>query len=100
MVNLTRIYTRTGDAGQTRLGDMSITSKNDPRLRAYADVDEAGSHIGGALTAGGPGGAGGRPLRTRQNHLFDGRRGPRTPPVEAPELPPLRHAQGHVDRRA
>ena len=34
MVNLTRIYTRTGDAGRTRLGDMSETSKNDLRLEA------------------------------------------------------------------
>ena len=41
MVNLTRIYTRTGDGGETRLGDMSLTSKNDLRLKAYADVDEA-----------------------------------------------------------
>ena len=41
MVNLTRIYTRTGDGGRTRLGDMSETSKNDVRLHAYADVDEA-----------------------------------------------------------
>ena len=41
MVNLTRIYTRTGDGGTTRLGDMSETSKTDLRLQAYADVDEA-----------------------------------------------------------
>ena len=41
MVNLTRIYTKTGDDGTTSLGDMSRTSKNDPRLEAYADVDEA-----------------------------------------------------------
>ena len=46
MVNLTRIYTRTGDAGTTRLGDMSETSKNDPRLHAYADVDEANAKLG------------------------------------------------------
>jgi hypothetical protein len=39
MVNLTRIYTRTGDGGTTRLGDMSETTKNDLRLHAYADVD-------------------------------------------------------------
>lgn len=37
MVNLTRIYTRTGDDGTTSLGDMSRTGKNDPRLRAYAE---------------------------------------------------------------
>jgi folate-dependent tRNA-U54 methylase TrmFO/GidA len=43
MVNLTRIYTRTGDDGTTNLGDMSRTGKNDPRLKAYADVDEANS---------------------------------------------------------
>ena len=50
MVNLTRIYTRTGDAGETRLGDMSVTTKNDLRLKAYADVDEANAHIGVALS--------------------------------------------------
>ncbi len=46
MVNLTRIYTRTGDDGTTSLGDMSRTGKNDPRLKAYADVDEANCAIG------------------------------------------------------
>jgi len=46
MVNLTRIYTKTGDDGTTSLGDMSRTSKNDPRLEAYATVDEANSSIG------------------------------------------------------
>ena len=50
MVNLTRIYTRTGDAGQTRLGDMSSTSKNDLRLHAYADVDEANAQLGLAIS--------------------------------------------------
>ena len=49
MVNLTRIYTRTGDDGTTSLGDMSRTGKNDPRLKAYADVDEANCAIGLAL---------------------------------------------------
>ena len=53
MVNLTRIYTRTGDAGQTRLGDMSETTKTDPRLQAYADVDEANAHLGVAIASGG-----------------------------------------------
>lgn len=52
MVNLTRIYTRTGDDGTTGLGDMSRTSKNDPRLSAYADVDEANSQLGVALAHG------------------------------------------------
>ena len=54
MVNLTRIYTRTGDDGTTALGDMSRAGKNDPRLAAYADVDEANSAIGVALALGEP----------------------------------------------
>lgn len=52
MVNLTRIYTRTGDDGTTALGDMSRTVKTDPRLVAYADVDEANSAIGAAIALG------------------------------------------------
>ena len=52
MVNLTRIYTRTGDGGETRLGDMSTTTKNDLRLAAYADVDEANAHLGRRARAG------------------------------------------------
>src|SRR3712207_3980364 len=39
-VRLTRIYTKTGDAGQTHLGDMSRVTKTDPRLVAYADRSE------------------------------------------------------------
>ena len=50
MVHLTRIYTKTGDDGTTSLGDMSRTSKNDPRLEAYATVDEANSSIGVVLS--------------------------------------------------
>ncbi|GLY17877.1 cob(I)yrinic acid a,c-diamide adenosyltransferase [Kineosporia rhizophila] len=72
MVNLTRIYTRTGDDGTTALGDFSRTSKNDPRLIAYADCDEANSAIGVVLAAGGeldPQIA--RLLRRVQNDLFD-----------------------------
>ena len=49
MVNLTRIYTRTGDAGSTRLGDMSETTKTDLRLAAYGQVDEANATIGVVL---------------------------------------------------
>lgn len=50
MVELTRIYTRAGDGGTTQLGDLSRTSKTDLRLRAYADIDEANSHIGFAIS--------------------------------------------------
>jgi cob(I)alamin adenosyltransferase len=51
-VVLSRIYTRTGDDGTTSLGDMTRTSKNDPRLVAYADVDEANASIGAAIVLG------------------------------------------------
>ncbi|MGQ0558736.1 MAG: cob(I)yrinic acid a,c-diamide adenosyltransferase [Sphingosinicella sp.] len=46
MVRLNRIYTRTGDAGQTGLVDGSRRSKADPLLAAIGDVDEANSAIG------------------------------------------------------
>jgi cob(I)alamin adenosyltransferase len=98
MVNLTRIYTRTGDGGETRLGDMSLTSKNDLRLKAYADVDEANAHIGVALATGGLEDAVVAVLTTVQNDLFDVGADFCTPVVEEPEYPPLRIEQAYVDR--
>jgi cob(I)alamin adenosyltransferase len=52
-VHLTRIYTKTGDDGTTALGDMSRVSKTDPRVEAYADVNEANAALGVALALGG-----------------------------------------------
>jgi cob(I)alamin adenosyltransferase len=49
MVKLTKIYTRTGDEGLTGLSDFSRVPKTDPRIEAYADVDEANSAIGVAV---------------------------------------------------
>ena len=46
MVKLTKIYTRTGDEGLTGLSNFSRVRKTDPRIEAYADVDEANSAIG------------------------------------------------------
>ena len=71
MVRLTRIYTKTGDAGQTHLGDMSRVEKTDPRLVAYADVDETNSVIGVALALAAPEPAVADLLRSIQNDLFD-----------------------------
>jgi cob(I)alamin adenosyltransferase len=98
MVNLTRIYTRTGDAGETRLGDMSITPKTDPRLQAYADVDEANAHLGLALAQGDLDADVVAVLTRVQNDLFDVGADFCTPVVEAPEFPPLRIEQDYVDR--
>ena len=71
MVRLTKIYTRTGDAGTTRLGDMSETVKHDPRVEAYGDVDEANSSIGLARAALGSRPALDTVLARIQNDLFD-----------------------------
>lgn len=48
-VNLTRIYTKLGDSGETHLGDMSRVSKLHPRVEAYGTVDELNATIGVAL---------------------------------------------------
>src|SRR6476646_2081440 len=98
MVNLTRIYTRTGDGGTTRLGDMSETSKNDPRLHAYADVDEANAHLGVALAQGGLEDDVVALLLRIQNDLFDVGADLCTPVVPDPKYPPLRIEQEYVDR--
>lgn len=98
MVNLTRIYTRTGDAGETRLGDMSVTTKTDLRLLAYADVDEANAQLGVALATGGLDEDVVAVLTHVQNDLFDVGADLCTPVVADPEFPPLRIEQDYVDR--
>jgi cob(I)alamin adenosyltransferase len=103
MVNLTRIYTRTGDAGQTRLGDLSTTSKNDPRLHAYADVDEANAQLGVAVAGGGLDEDVVAVLTHVQNDLFDVGADLCTPVVAPddpaqPKYPPLRITGEYVDR--
>jgi len=68
-VNLTRIYTRLGDGGETHLGDMSRVPKTDPRIEAYGTVDELNAQIGVALAV--PGIPREDWLRRIQNDLFD-----------------------------
>lgn len=68
MVVLNRIYTRTGDAGETALSDGSRVSKTDQRVEAYGTVDELNAALGlcrlhGDEMAGA--------LATIQNELFD-----------------------------
>jgi cob(I)alamin adenosyltransferase len=98
MVNLTRIYTRTGDAGQTRLGDLSRTTKTDLRLQAYAEVDETNAHIGVAVADGGLDEDVASVLTHIQNDLFDVGADFATPIVPDPKYPPLRIEQEYVDR--
>lgn len=98
MVNLTRIYTRTGDDGTTSLGDMSRTGKNDPRLRAYADVDEANCAIGVVLAQPDVDPQVATLLRRVQNELFDVGADLCTPVVDKPEHEPLRVTEEYISR--
>ncbi len=97
-IHLTRIYTRTGDDGTTGLSDFSRVSKNDPRLVAYADCDEANSAIGVALALGRPDQELCGVLGQIQNDLFDAGADLSTPVVDHPEHPPLRITQPYIDR--
>ena len=97
-VRLTRIYTKTGDAGQTHLGDMSRVAKTDPRLVAYADVDETNSVLGLALALGSPSAEVAELLSSVQNDLFDVGADLSTPVTAAPEHPPLRVTAAYTER--
>ncbi|MEO7267834.1 MAG: cob(I)yrinic acid a,c-diamide adenosyltransferase [Knoellia sp.] len=97
MVNLTRIYTRTGDDGTTGLGDFSRTSKTDPRLAAYADVNEANAVIGVVLSTGTLTDDVRAILTRVQNDLFDVGADLCTPLLENPEYPPLRVQSEWID---
>jgi cob(I)alamin adenosyltransferase len=77
MVRLTKIYTKTGDKGDTGLGDGSRVAKYDLRVEAYGTVDEANAVIG---------------LARIQNDLFDVGADLCTPIVKNPKYPPLRLA--------
>jgi cob(I)alamin adenosyltransferase len=97
-VVLSRIYTKTGDDGTTALGDFSRAAKTDPRLSAYADVDEANSAIGVAVTAGGlPQDVTSLLIRI-QNELFDVGADLCNPITPDPAYPPLRIDEGYIGR--
>lgn len=99
MVKLTRIYTRAGDSGATRLVDNSRVPKTDARLQAYADVDEANAAVGMALALGQLEDDVAEVLVNVQNDLFDvgaDLGNPVTPPD--PELPALRVLPAYTER--
>ncbi|ELP62909.1 cob(I)yrinic acid a,c-diamide adenosyltransferase [Streptomyces turgidiscabies] len=98
MVNLTRIYTRTGDQGTTALGDMSRVAKTDLRISAYADANEANAVIGTAVALGGLETEVVKVLTRVQNDLFDVGADLATPVAENPEFPPLRVEQSYIDK--
>ncbi|MCB9947130.1 MAG: cob(I)yrinic acid a,c-diamide adenosyltransferase [Rhodospirillaceae bacterium] len=96
MVQLTRIYTRGGDKGQTSLGDGSRVDKHSLRVDAYGTVDEANSVIGLArLHTDGEADA---MLGRIQNDLFDLGADLCTPEQDNPKYPPLRIQPAQVQR--
>lgn len=98
VVRLTRVYTRTGDDGTSGLGDFSRVDKTDPRLGAYADVDEANCAIGVALALGSLDQHLVVVLRQVQNDLFDVGADLCTPITQDPRHPPLRIDESYVTR--
>ena len=64
MVYLDRIYTKSGDHGQTSLGDGTRVPKTDSRIIAYGTVDELNSLLGVVIAAGPP-----ESIATRLRHI-------------------------------
>ena len=97
-VHLTRIYTRTGDGGRTRLGNNEQVAKTDPRISAYADADECNAALGVALALGALPEDVRVVLSTVQNDLFDVGADLCNPIVADPKYPPLRITEHYVLR--
>ncbi len=96
-VVLSRIYTRTGDAGTTAINDGSRVPKTDARLAAYADTDEANCAIGVAITLGSLPDDMVKLLQRIQNELFDCGADLATQlPKAPPEYPQLRIDESYL----
>jgi cob(I)alamin adenosyltransferase len=97
-VVLSRIYTRTGDDGQTALSDGTRTAKTDSRLVAYADVEEANCAIGTAIAIGRPEPEITDLLLRIQNEMFDVGADLANPITDTPPpFPPLRIDASYID---
>ncbi|MEJ5920540.1 MULTISPECIES: cob(I)yrinic acid a,c-diamide adenosyltransferase [unclassified Corynebacterium] len=97
-VHLTRIYTRTGDDGTTGLSDFSRVPKDDPRLIAYADCDEANTALGHVIALGELSDDVAKVIRHVQNDLFDAGADLSTPIEENPKYPPLRITPEYIEQ--
>ncbi|MDP9797390.1 cob(I)alamin adenosyltransferase [Catenuloplanes nepalensis] len=98
-VHLTRIYTRAGDGGSTRLVDNELVPKTSPRIAAYADVDETNAAIGVAVAMGALPEEIRAVLAQIQNDLFDVGADLGNPiAAEKPEFEPLRVTEEYVTR--
>ena len=94
-MKLDKIYTRTGDEGQTSLGDGTRLPKNHPRVAAYGSIDEANSAIGVAnLHVSDPEAI--QVLKRIQNDLFDVGADLCRPEKSGATPPPLRITDAQV----
>jgi cob(I)alamin adenosyltransferase len=99
VVTLNRIYTRTGDAGRTRLATGQPVSKADLRVEAYGAVDETNACLGLARLHTGDAGDFDAMLARLQNELFDLGADLSTPPKPGePEGTVLRVSDAQVTR--
>ncbi|HRO34218.1 MAG TPA: cob(I)yrinic acid a,c-diamide adenosyltransferase [Brevundimonas sp.] len=98
MVTLNRIYTRTGDAGQTRLASGAPVSKTDPRVEAYGAVDELNAVVGVARLHSGQNDRIDAMLARIQNELFDLGADLATPLDPPPKWEALRIVASQVER--
>lgn len=97
-IHVTRVYTRTGDTGTSKLVDGSTVSKYDVRLVAYADCDETNSCLGLVGALGNPSPDIQAVLSRLQNELFDVGADLGTPVIKNPAWEPLRVTQDYIDR--
>ncbi|EAQ46821.1 ATP:cob(I)alamin adenosyltransferase, putative [Roseobacter sp. MED193] len=101
MVVLNKIYTRTGDKGDTALGNGARVAKHDARVNAYGTSDELNACIGVARLSSSDDAKMDSALSRIQNDLFDLGADLCRPEMDKDaeaEYPPLRIAQSHVDR--
>lgn len=99
MVTLNKIYTRTGDAGSTRLATGAPVSKASLRVEAYGGVDETNAAIGQARQHTASDAVLDAMLERIQNDLFDLGADLATPEQHGkPEWEPLRILEGQVTR--
>ena len=98
MVVLNRIYTKTGDGGETRLASGAPVSKTDPRVAAYGAVDELNAVIGVARLHSGQNDRIDAMLARIQNELFDLGADLATPHDPPPKWEALRILDGQVER--
>lgn len=98
MVVLNRIYTRTGDNGQTGLASGARVSKSDARVEAYGCVDELNAVIGVARLHSGQNDRIDAMLARIQNELFDLGADLATPLEPVPKWEALRIVDSQVER--